>query len=207
VLPTYRKVPEFPFPAAYDDLIWICLWLARSGNSHGLDLGRSVLFGSSAGAHLAMMLATRGMGENVGLPDFRGVVAYCGAYDLLSQHEFEAANAGKMTLDFLGAMPRENPEIYRLASPRFHIHARMPPVWMAHGGGDRVVHVSQSRLMADALGRGGHEPIYLEARNVPHTMCESRPDGSLIDPQALLFEPDLMRFIQASISDAPPEIG
>jgi hypothetical protein len=49
--------------------------------------------------------------------------------------------------------------------------------------------------MAAALQINGHSPIYLEARDVAHTMVEIAPDGTLIEPNILLFEADLLRFI------------
>jgi len=192
VLPSYRLAPQFAFPVAYDDLVDVCKWLGHHGTAHGLDATRGVLFGSSAGGHLAMLLATRGMKEVPLIPRFRGVAAYCGPVDLFAQNKSNTA----MTKGFLAATPEQSPERYRDASPIFHIHRDMPPVWLAHGSADQLVSVSHSREMVAALQQGGHKPVYLEARNLGHTMCETEAEGASRQPLELLFEPDLLRFIQ-----------
>jgi len=196
VLPSYRLAPRFAFPIAYDDLIDVCQWLGLHGTEHGLDPARGVLFGSSAGGHLAMLLATRGMKEVPGMPRFRGVASYCGPMDLFAEHEFEAAGNTAMTKGFLAASPEQSPERYRDASPIFHIHRDMPPAWLAHGSVDQLVLVSQSREMVAALQRGGHNPEYFEALNIGHTMCKIEADGAPRQPLELLFEVDLLRFIR-----------
>jgi acetyl esterase/lipase/predicted dehydrogenase len=195
VLPSYRKAPDFPFPAAYEDLLKVCKWIAMEGHRHGLDASRGMLMGSSAGAHLAMLLATRGLAENPAIPPFRGVACYCGPMNLLTQHQSEVVAGRGTTSTFLGSEPNENPNLYHAASPEFHIHKKMPPAWLAHGSDDKLVPASQSQNMAAALQINGHSPIYLEARDVAHTMVEIAPDGTLIEPHVLLFEADLLRFI------------
>lgn len=55
----YRLAPEHTFPAAHDDAEDAVRWLATRGERHGLDLGRTVLAGDSAGANLAIATARR----------------------------------------------------------------------------------------------------------------------------------------------------
>jgi acetyl esterase len=55
----YRLAPEHPFPAAHDDAEAAVRWLAAHGADHGLDMGRTVLAGDSAGANLAIATARR----------------------------------------------------------------------------------------------------------------------------------------------------
>lgn len=55
----YRLAPEHQFPAAHDDAEDAVRWLAAHGDQHGLDLGRIVLAGDSAGANLAIATARR----------------------------------------------------------------------------------------------------------------------------------------------------
>ena len=200
VLPTYRKAPENPFPAAYEDLVKVGLWLARNGSAQSLDPSRCVLLGSSAGAHLALLLATRGMLGHDDLPAFRGVATYCGPSNLTTQHEFESACGIAMTQAFLATEPVENGGVHRLASPVNYLHERMPPLWIAHGSADSVVPVSQSWEMVEAVRKAGCDPIYHEARGIGHTMCEHDPDGVPMEPWQLLFEPDLLRFIKRAIN-------
>jgi acetyl esterase/lipase len=195
VLPSHRLTPEFRFPHAYDDLVHVLAWLRDHGSSEGLDPGRCMLFGSSAGGHWSMLLATRAMKENLPMPRIRGVVNYCGVMDMPSQYAFDIERKTTMVNDFMGATPESDPALYRSASPIYHIHDSMPPVWMAHGTTDGAVPIAQSRDMVHALKAAGNDPIYLEARSLGHTMIEITPDGKILKPQKLLFEEDLLRFI------------
>jgi acetyl esterase len=61
----YRLAPEHPFPAPVEDCVAAVRWLATHGRDWGLDPGRLVLAGDSAGANLSLatLLALRDAGE------------------------------------------------------------------------------------------------------------------------------------------------
>lgn len=199
VLCSYRLAPEFPFPCAYDDLLRVLSWIQEHGASHRLDTTRCLLFGGSAGGHLAMLLATRGIAENSAVPEIRGVVDFCGIMDLAAQHTWDRGRASPMTREFLASDPENNPERFRAASPQENIHANMPPAWIAHGSVDPVVPVEQSRRMVRNLRKAGHDPVYLEARGLGHTMLETTRDGRTIAPAEILFEHDFLRFVRCCL--------
>lgn len=202
VLASYRLAPEHPFPAAYDDLLAALAWLKLEGGAQGLDTSRCLLFGSSAGGHLAMLLATRAIGEDRARPTICGVAQYCGSLDLPAQYARDEEQGSRATYDFLAATPTENPDLYRAASPLEHVHSNMPPVWMAHGSTDPLVPLLQSEAMVERLRAKNQDVIFLEARNVGHTMIEISPFGKPVEPLELLFEWDLLRFIQRCFQGA-----
>ena len=55
----YRLAPEHAFPAAVDDALAAARWVAEHGADHGLDTGRMMLGGDSAGGTLATVTAMR----------------------------------------------------------------------------------------------------------------------------------------------------
>lgn len=56
----YRRAPEYPHPAAVDDLDRALRWLRHTGaDTHRLDPARIAVGGDSAGGHLAAVLARR----------------------------------------------------------------------------------------------------------------------------------------------------
>ena len=57
---SYRLAGEAPFPAAIDDVRDAVRWLRRRAPEYGYDDDRIAAVGSSAGAHLAALLATAG---------------------------------------------------------------------------------------------------------------------------------------------------
>lgn len=194
VLASYRLAPEHPFPAAYEDLLNVLAWLKTEGAGHGLDTSRCLLFGSSAGGHLAMLLATRAIAEDRPRPTLCGVAEYCGIMDLSAQYAWDEERGAKMTRDFLATTPSENPSSYRDASPLAHVHPNMPPVWMAHGSTDTVVSIAQSRAIVERLQATNQDVIFLEGRNLGHTMIEIQASGEPVEPRELFFEQDLLRF-------------
>lgn len=189
VLISYRKAPEFPFPAAYDDLTHVLNWLVEHGGEHGLDVSRCVLFGSSAGGHLAMLLATRATAEERRLPVLKGVAVCCGIMDMTQQFKWDAANNQTITRNFLQATPENAPELYRQASPVAHVHANMPPVWITHGDADSVVSIEQSREMVARLVKAGHQPIFHENPGIEHVLAQG-------DPPVIVFEAELLEFVK-----------
>ena len=54
----YRRPPEYPFPAAPDDVSTVVEWLAQEGGALGLD-GPAYAHGDSAGGNLALVAALR----------------------------------------------------------------------------------------------------------------------------------------------------
>jgi len=198
-LVSYRTAPAHPFPCAYEDLCHALAWLKENGAKHGLNPEKCVLYGSSAGGHLAMLLATRGLKENRPMPVLCGVAQHGGIMDLASQYAFDIIRKSTMTKDFLGSSPEENPEIYRESSPIENIHDRMPPIWIGHGSVDQVVPVTQSRTMVERLRQAGQNVVYLEAEGLPHTMVETFPDGKDYNPPVLIFRNDFDRFVYRTI--------
>jgi acetyl esterase len=58
----YRRPPEHRFPAAPDDVDTALAWLSREAAGLGLDAGRVVTLGDSAGGNLALVAALRNPG-------------------------------------------------------------------------------------------------------------------------------------------------
>ena len=143
-----------------------------------------------------MLLATRAIAADQPRPTVCGVAQYCGIMDLPAQYAWDEKRNSRLTRNFLATAPSENPALYRAASPLAHVHAKMPPVWMAHGTSDSVVSLSQSEAMVDRLRKENQDVIFLEARNLGHTMIEISALGKPVESRELLFEQDLLRFVQ-----------
>jgi acetyl esterase/lipase len=63
VAPTYRLAPEHPYPAAHDDCWAAVEWTVRSAERLGIDRGRVVMGGESAGGGLAAGIVLRARDE------------------------------------------------------------------------------------------------------------------------------------------------
>jgi acetyl esterase/lipase len=152
----YRLSGEARFPAQLDDVSAAVDWLTGRADEYGFDAGRIVLWGESAGAHLAALLGLRSPGR------VRGVVDWYGPADLAALDK-QVGAAGALTDDpldsrearLLGAPVAEVPELARAASPISHVRAGAPPFLIAHGTDDRAVPFEQSEALAAALAEAG----------------------------------------------------
>jgi acetyl esterase/lipase len=125
----YRLYPQVKYPAFVEDGAAALAWARRHAGEHGGDPERIFVAGHSAGAFIAVMLASE--------PDFlrraggdlswiRGVIGIAGPYDFLPLRE-------PATIDiFHGANNRD-------AMPVNHLDGRRPPMLLAWGTGDRTV--------------------------------------------------------------------
>jgi acetyl esterase/lipase len=156
----YRLTGEARFPAQLEDVSAAVDWLIGHAGEYGFDPGRIVLWGESAGAHLAALLGLRSPGP----AGVRGVVDWYGPADLAALQQ-QVGAAGALTGDpldtrearLLGAPVAEVPELARAASPLSHVRAGAPPFLIAHGTADRAVPFAQSEALAAALAEAGTE--------------------------------------------------
>ena len=75
----YRLAPEYPYPAAVDDMARALTWLRGPGAARqGLDPGRIAVAGDSVGGHLAAVTARRA--RDAGIP-LTGQILICPVID------------------------------------------------------------------------------------------------------------------------------
>lgn len=155
----YRTAPEFRFPAALEDVRRALAYLEENAARLGVDLGRLVLLGRSAGAQLALLEAYAGGTENV-----RGVISFYGPTDLPYAYAHPAdprvADIRSLLEDYLGGSPDERDETYREASPINFASSYSPPTLLVHGSRDDMVQLAHSERLASRL----------EELSVPHLL-------------------------------------
>ncbi|MFF8596908.1 alpha/beta fold hydrolase [Streptomyces sp. NPDC015220] len=163
VCPDYRLSGEAAHPAQLDDLRSALDWLHGRAAELGLDTGRTVLWGESAGGHLAALAALTAP-ATAGRPDtatVRGCAVWYAPTDLtriFADHPRGGGDpADPTTFEalLLGAAPADAPGRARDASPVAHVTAQAPPFLVLHGTEDSVVPFAQSERLAAALGRAG----------------------------------------------------
>jgi acetyl esterase/lipase len=165
----YRLSGEARFPAQLEDVSAAVEWLTGRAQEYGFDPGRIVLWGESAGAHLAALLGLGSPGR------VRGVVDWYGPADLAALQE-QVGAAGALTDDpadtrearLLGAPVAQVPELARAASPISHVRAGAPPFLIAHGTADRAVPFRQSEALAAALAAAGADVRFSAVDGADH---------------------------------------
>jgi len=176
----YRLSGEARFPAQLEDVTAAVEWLTSQAGEFGFDASRIVLWGESAGAHLAALLGLRSSG-----PAVRGVVDWYGPADLAALDQ-QVGPAGALTDDpfdtrqarLLGAPVAQLPELARAASPISHVRAGAPPFLIAHGTADRAVPFGQSEALAAALAAVGADVRFEAVDGADHVwagLADLRP--------------------------------
>lgn len=149
----YRLSGEAVFPAQVDDLRTALEWLRAHADELGVDASRVVLWGESAGATLAALVALE-PGS-----DIRGLIDWYGPADLeaLAASLGQADDVDTREAGWLGHAVSADPGRAREASPRHRVRPGAPPTLIAHGLADDAVPHSQSELFAATLTGVGAE--------------------------------------------------
>jgi acetyl esterase/lipase len=155
----YRLTPESPWPAHIEDVKAALRWMRANASDLGVDASKIAAMGRSAGAHLVLLAAgTPGLGElegsggNDGVPtDVAAVVAVFPPTVFFVGDD--RAHGGTPARALIGDDATD--EAARLASPLHHVTPSFPPTMLMHGTADKVVPVTASMVMYEALVRAG----------------------------------------------------
>ena len=161
----YRLSAEAVFPAQLDDVRAAAQWLGANAEQFDLDPRRLVVWGESAGGHLAALLGLTAAATSSGeRSTFRvvGVVDWYGPANLSTMQEQSRGDAvtrpdapdSRESL-LLGAPLADSAELAAAASPVTFVHTGAPAFYLAHGRDDRFVPTGQSEQLAAALNAAG----------------------------------------------------
>jgi acetyl esterase/lipase len=162
---------ENRWPAQLDDVQRAVRWLRANAARYGVNPERIGAFGHSAGAQLAALL---GMEDTRGNSDpalakysskVQAVVDVSGPIDFTPEHGSDGQ--GFLT-SFLGASYAAHPEVWREASPAFHVSKADAPFLIMHGTQDQSVPLSQSQELFEKLQSAGVPVSFVKVDDV-HT--------------------------------------
>jgi pectinesterase len=139
----YRLSGESPFPAQIEDAKAAVRWLRANAEKWGVNPDAIGATGSSAGGHLAALLATSGDVEelegNGGNQEFssriQAAVPMCAQTDLMVERIKLKSEDPKVTMyrQFLGGTQSEQSETYRSASPLHYFSDDDAPAFFLTG--------------------------------------------------------------------------
>ncbi len=184
----YRLSGEARFPAQLEDVHAALDWLSDHASAHGADIARTVLWGESAGGHLAALAAltrdsTSPVTQPVGLV---GVVDWYGPSDLTTMAAQAPADAVSRADDvdsrearLLGGPVAEAGELAAQASPVTYVRADAPPFLLVHGTHDRFVPVGQSEQFHAALEAVGASSRLELVEGADHAWHDTDPEAVL----------------------------
>ncbi len=168
----YRLGFEQSFPAAVNDAHAAIRWLAKFADDLNLDSSRIFLWGSSAGAHLAGLVANtfgdpffEGESGAEKIPNLKvsGFVNWYGATELTT-----IVRPMDGTDESVPELFRYPPEYFNLgsmrwkdrawldkASPVNYITENSPPTLVVHGDADTMVPIQQAHVLLEKLEKYG----------------------------------------------------
>ncbi|MCM3388761.1 alpha/beta hydrolase [Ureibacillus chungkukjangi] len=145
----YRLSDQAKWPAQLYDVKAAIRYIRANAKQYRFDTRNIVVWGNSAGGHLASMLAvTNGMEEmedlSMGNPkassEVQGVVSWYGISDITTLPDASINIANRL----MGFNVREKTDEAKVASPIYHVTKDFPPIYMIHGTNDRIVPFEQS---------------------------------------------------------------
>jgi acetyl esterase/lipase len=190
---SYRLAPRNRWPAPRVDTLAAIAWLKERAVELGLDSGRFVLIGRSAGGQIATAVA-----YGAGDPAIVGVVSFYAPQDMQFawgvSREDDALNSVNLMRQYLGGPP-DTPErkaLYDSASAQLMVGARTPPTLLLHGRPDTLVWYRHSERLVARLREAGVVHHHLELPWATHGF-DFNPDG----PGGQLADFAIERFVQS----------
>ena len=170
---TLAKNDVSPFPQCIEDIYEAAHWISENAELYNLDLNRFGVFGESAGAHLALMLAYADPADfnlDLDIPDIKYVIDVYGPTDLYSLYHSSTIDSINQFIEKLpGSLGQRldlskrlfgfDPELdsarteqfTRKYSPVKYLGESGPPTLVIHGEDDQLVPVGQSQILINDL--------------------------------------------------------
>lgn len=170
----YRLTNEGTFPRQLEDCQAALKFLVEHAAEYGIDPGKILISGDSAGGHLALLLGMapfpadanvkramkiRGIVDFYGPTDLPGYLADAQAIKPGTRAEKEIHDDAVVRL--LGGTPAQKPELAKAASPLTYVSPQASPVMILQGEDDQVVPPAQSERLHAALDKVGVHNEYV----------------------------------------------
>ncbi|MEU9440803.1 alpha/beta hydrolase [Streptomyces sp. NPDC048304] len=159
--PDYRLSGEVTHPGQLRDVRAAVAWLRTRSAELALDADRTVLWGESAGGHLAALLAL-----TADAVPARGCVTWYAPTDLTHLAEdqppggYDPTDPGTFEALLIGGALTDLPDRARDASPVSHVTPGAPPFLVLHGTHDVIVpHAQGGRLVSALRAAGAHAEL------------------------------------------------
>ena len=181
--PEYRLSTEALFPAAIHDLKAAIRWIKENAKKYEIDTNKIAVMGFSAGGELAAFIGTtnanadfEGTGGNTNAgSNVQAVIDIDGTLSFVHPESGEGDDSKRVSAatNWFGASKKDNPELWKQASPLTYARKNTPPTLFINSSVDRM-HAGRN----DYLKVLYENNIYTEVQkfdNSPHHFCLFNP--------------------------------
>ncbi len=168
----YRLAPKNKFPAAVKDVKAALQYLRDHAQELNIDPKRIGVIGSSAGGHLALMLAVTTAdvdsikaSSSSNRTPVRAAISLSGPTDLTAPMPKQSE---LIVESFIGKKRSEAPELVREASPITFVSKYSSPILFIHGDRDEIVPYAQAVEMQAACKKAGLTSELITLHNHGH---------------------------------------
>jgi acetyl esterase/lipase len=170
----YRLSGKAPFPAQIYDIKAAIRFLRAHAKEYGYRSDKIIIWGSSAGAHLAALVGTTNNDKSLegdlgeyknessavqAIMDFFGPTNFLTILNQSTPHGLDVRVPALKAL--LGKPVEQAIDLAKQASPVFQVDHTDPPLLIVHGDQDNQVPVNQSIELMEAYKKAGL-PVQLE---------------------------------------------
>jgi acetyl esterase/lipase len=177
----FSPASKAPFPGQIHEIKAAIRFLRAQAKQYGYDASRIAIAGASSGAHLAAVVGTsNGHKELEGAlgshrtesSDVDAILSYFAATNLttiLAQSTPFGLGIREPALKrLLGAAPKDDEPLAKLASPVFQVDRSDPPLLLFHGDQDPQMPINQSHELEGAYEQQGLEAEFVVVHGAAH---------------------------------------
>lgn len=182
------------WPAQLDDAQRSVRWLRENAAKYEIDRDHIGAFGHSAGAQMAALLGMEDTRDNSdsALAKYssrvQAVIDVSGPTDFTTDRD---ADGDAFLANILGATFEKNPELWRQASPVFHVSKTSAPFLIVHGTRDESVNIKQAQELYDKLHESGVPATFVKVDDM-HTFQTQEARRKLAFESLAFFDRYLM---------------
>jgi acetyl esterase/lipase len=181
---------ENRWPTQLDDVQRSVRWLRANASKYNIDANRIGAFGHSAGAQLAALLGMEDTRDNSDptLAKYssrvQAVVDVSGPTDFLTNHD---ADGDAFLTSFFGGDFTKLADVWRGASPVYHVDKSNAPFLIVHGTKDQEVALAQAQELYDKL-QAAKVPVTLIKLDDVHTFETTEARHRLAGETLVFFD-------------------
>lgn len=160
----YRLSDVAKYPAAIDDVNSALEFLKKNKKKYSVNNNKIGILGESAGAQIATLVGVKSKGKIKAIVNIDGVVSFI--------HE-ESGKEGTYDAFWLGYAHKDNPEIWKDASPLEFVDKKTPPTLFINSSQPRF-HAGRDDMMKKLKSYGTFTEFH-EIKDTPHSFWSAEP--------------------------------